>query len=196
MNWPTLDRIELTYWHLALSSQLFAQSSSLSAKKPWPPWSTGRSPPRISISSKMQPAKVCQLVCPLGRKASQPACNRGAETYGEMGTCPTKLKWTFLFQILDFNFVLWISKFRFSTKATIFVYWKCQILQLLRVHQLYQPFWLCWSLMFDVWVLNICFDLFYYFSSWSKLWKISYLSMRKKICWKIQTNIHHSNSVV
>ena len=119
MNWPTLDRIELTYWHLALSSQLFAQSSSLSAKKPWPPWSTGRSPPRISISSKMQPAKVCQLVCPLGRKASQPACSRGVETYGEMGTCPTKLKWTFLFQILDFNFVLWISKFRFSTKATI-----------------------------------------------------------------------------
>ena len=145
MDWPTLYRIELTYWHLALSSQLFAQSSSLSAKKPWPPWSTGRSPPRISISSKMQPAKVCQLVCPLGRKASQPACSRGAETYGEMGTCPTKLLWTFLFQLLDFNFVLWILKFWFSKKATRFVNVKsCSFSEYINFK--YQPFWLCWSL--------------------------------------------------
>ena len=162
MDWPTLYRIELTYWHLALSSQLFAQSSSLSAKKPWPPWSTGRSPPRISISSKMQPAKVCQLVCPLGRKASQPACRRGAETYGEMGTCPTKLLWTFLFQLLDFNFVLWILKFRFSKKSTRFVNVKsCSFSEYINFK--YQPFWLYWS-------LNIK-DLFWFVLSFFQLLK-------------------------
>ena len=111
----------MTYWHLALSSQLFAQSSSLSAKNPWPPWSTGRSPPRISISSKMQPAKVCQLVCPLGRKASQPACRGLGNPLWRWGLVLQNFYGLSFFQLLDFNFVLLILKFRFSKKATRFV---------------------------------------------------------------------------
>ena len=155
MNWPTLDRIELTYWHLALSSQLFAQSSSLSAKKPWPPWSTGRSPPRISISSKMQPAKVCQLVCPLGRKASQPACNRGAETYGEMGTCPTKLLWTFLFSTFGFQFCPLNLKVQvFYEGHTIFKLWMSNLAACQNISTLSTIFVGCWI------IVLICFIIF------------------------------------
>ena len=138
LNWPTLDKTKLTYWHLALSSQLFAQSSSLSAKNPWPPWSTGRSPPRISISSKMQPAKVCQLVCPLGRKASQPACRGLGNPLWRWGLVLQNFYGLSFFQLLDFNFVLLILKFRFvncyfNSKWNFFF----QILQLLRIYQLY-----------------------------------------------------------